>query len=368
MQQTSNLTLLVQVGDLGPSVIDHLISPVALVDKVRKILVFCHHQGPPILKVEYHCPPKLLARFALSAVVYESISLFCLALFHRSATIAGFYLSPHGLIAYIVAKLTRKKVIVFLIAGRPELYTKGSIQGIDFNTTLLPWHGKIYLNILKHSDAIITTGSLTKDFLIKHGIVDNKIYPIISPVSISKFRIINLPKIYDLVSVGYLYPIKHHEVLLRTLFEVKKRYPNIKACIVGDGPCKQNLIQLASDLELKDNIDFAGYQKDVVYYYNSSKILVHTSETEGFPNVFLEATMCGLPSVVSNCGDIVDIARDSFNSIVVQDFNDYESFANAICNLLGDAELRNKLSRNALTTIESISLRNTTRQWEAILG
>ena len=93
-----------------------------------------------------------------------------------------------------------------------------------------------------------------------------------------------------------------------------------------------------------------------------------TSEREGLPNVFLEAIALGIPSVVTNCGDITDIARDGFNCIVIQRYDDYEGFAVAITRLLEDRQLSRKLSHNALETAKDLSLQRATKQWEEILG
>lgn len=361
------MKILIQVGKLGSSIVDHRISPLAKAKDVTSVLVNSCRPGPVIDKVKYYCPPKFLTRFAPAAVVYQFFSLFYLALFRNPTHLVGFLLFPHGLIAFIVAKLTRKKVILFLIAGRAELYTKGSIQGIDLDNKIPPWYGQLYLKMLKFSDAIITTGSITKQFLVKHGMEADKIHPIINPANQLRFNKVNHLKIYDIVSVGLLSLIKHHEVLLYAISEVKKNIPGIKACIVGDGPRKPELMRLVNELGIKENVDFVGFQKDVSYYYNSAKIFIHTSEREGFPNVFLEAMQCGLPCIVSNCGDIIDIAKDGFNAIVIQKFNDFKGYAKAIITLSKDDKLYHKLSHNAIKTMDLLSVEDVTRKWESVL-
>jgi glycosyltransferase involved in cell wall biosynthesis len=367
-ENTHKKYILLQAGRLGPSVIDHLVTPFALARNTKKVLVFCHRKGFDIPNVEYYCPPSLIAKFFPGATIYEAMDLFFNALTHKYANIMGLYVSPHGLIAYVIAKLTGKSIIISLIAGRAELYTKGSLNGISYDSSPIPWYGKLFLYVLKRSHAVVTTGNVTKDFLVKQGVKAEKIYPIISPGNRSRFRKTNLSKSYDLISVGYLYIVKHHEVLLQATAEVKKTFPNIKVCIVGDGHRKEELKRLANELGIQTNVEFVGYQKDVSYYYNSSRIFVHSSETEGFPNVFLEAMMCGLPCVVSNCGDITDIARDGYNSIVIQNFDDFKSYAKAICTLLQDSELYANLSQKALETTESLSIESVTHQWESILN
>ena len=176
----------------------------------------------------------------------------------------------------------------------------------------------------------------------------------------------DVAKSYDVISVGRLVPVKHNEIMIRAILRVKEKRPDIKACIVGDGPYKSALMQLADKLNIKANVDFVGFQKDTPYYYNSARIFVHTSEREGFPNVFLEAMMCGLPCVVSNCGDITDIARDGYNSLLIQDFYDVEGFARAITSLLENEKLYNEISQNALQTAKSLSADDIINRWELL--
>jgi len=92
-----------------------------------------------------------------------------------------------------------------------------------------------------------------------------------------------------------------------------------------------------------------------------SKIFVHTSKREGFPNVFLEALLCGLPSVVSNCGDIIDVAKDGVNAFVIDKYDDYISFANAIRRLLEDRKLYETMAHNALDVANALTSEITTK-------
>lgn len=359
------MNVLVQVGNLGSSVIDRRVRPITQAANVNKVLLVCRRPGPEIPKLEYHCPPRFVSRFAPVAIVHEFLTLLYLSVFRRPNCILGHLLFPHGLMSFVVAKLTRRPVIISLIAGPIEL--ENPLRGILHQTS--PWVGKIFLKILDHSNAVITTGSFTRAFLIRQGLEEGKIYPIsgISPPNNSRVRPMNVPKLCEVVSVARLSPEKHIEVLVRAVSRVREIYGNIKVYIVGDGPCRIELEKLADELRLNDNIDFVGFQKDVAYYYNSSKIFVLTSEREGSPGAFLEAMMCGIPSVVSNCGDITDIARDGFNCLVVQKYDDYEGFARAIIRLLEDEELYRMLAQNALETTKALPIEKATEAWQSLL-
>jgi len=339
--------------------------PLARADNVERVFLVCRNPGPEIPKLEYHCPPKFVARFASAAIVYEFLTLFYLSIFRKPGCISGYFLFPHGLIAFVVGKLTRRPIVVSLIAGPTDLLRLGSRLRVD--STNVSICGRLFLKMLKHCNAVTTTGSFTRDFLIRQGVEGDKIYPIINPPDDARVHPTAMPKRYDVISVGRLAPEKHIEILLKAASRVKRRYNDIKVGIVGDGGCKAGLVKLAEELGLNGNVDFVGYQKDVAYYYNSSNIFVLTSEHEGFPNVFLEAMMCGIPSVVSNCGDITDIAKDGVNCVVIQRYDDYEGFAAAIVHLLEDEDTHHKLSENALKTVTGLSIEQVTQKWETIL-
>ncbi len=361
------MRILVQFGNKGNSIIDHRMRPLAQAKNVDKILLVCRRRGPKIPKVEYHCTPKVLLKYPLISVIFEFFTMLYLSILERPGCIMGYLLFPHGLIAFVIAKLTRKPVILSLIAGPMELYAIGSSLGIDFHKPI-PRLGRLFLKLLKHSTAVTTTGSFTRDFLANHGLQKDRIFPIINPANFSRCYIMQIPKKYDVVWLGRIAPVKHLEVLLYAIAKTKNKYSDIKVCVVGDGADKTKLLQIRDELNLGTNIDFMGYQKDVAYYYNSSKLFMLTSEREGFPNVFLEAVNCGLPSVVSNCGDITDLAIDGYNCIVVQDYTDIAGFANAIVRLLEDDELYHKLSRNALETAQALPVEKVAKQWEDILN
>jgi glycosyltransferase involved in cell wall biosynthesis len=359
--------ILIQFGNKGNSVTDHLIRPLALADNIENIMLVCRYPGPMIPKVKYYAPPLFIAKHGVIAILYEFIILLFIAIFNRPDVIMGYLLRLHGLMAFIVAKLTGKPVIISLIAGPFELYSLGGAAlGIDY-TKPVPWFGKIFLSILKRSAAIITTGSITKNFLIGQGLKGDNIYPMINPPNNCKYFPMKLVRRYDVIAVGGLISLKHIEILLRAVAKVKESHGDIKVCVVGDGSCKSVLLSFADSLNIKANVDFVGCQKDVSYYLNSSKIFVHTSEREGFPNVFLEAMMCGLPSIVSNCGDITDMAREGFNAIVIKRYYDYEGFARAINRLIEDKEFYDTLAMNALNTVKELSVERIALEWKLIL-
>jgi len=361
------MKVLIQMGNIGDSIIDYLISPIARVEGIDEIMLVVRTPGPQIENIKYYCPPKCLRKIPGIAIIFEFFILITLSLYKNPGFIGGYLLFPHGLMAYIVAKITRKPMVIALIAGPVELYSMASPVSYNPNKDL-KLYGKTMMSILKNANAVVTTGIFTKDFLVKHGMPADKVFPIISCPNTSKFYPIESNKEYDVIFVGRLAQVKNVETVLLSIKEAKKIIPNIKACIVGDGPFRNKLEDMSTSLGLENHVYFAGFQKDVASFLNKSRIFILTSKREGFPNVYLEAVLCGLPSVVSNCGDIIDIAKDNYNALVISDCNDYRAFASAILKLLADEEQYKQMKNNTIETAKNLKPESKTRKWFDILN
>ena len=131
------MKVLVQVGNLGSSIIDHRVRPITQAANVNQVLLVCRRPGPEIPKLEYHCPPRLVSRLAPVAIVHEFFTLLRLSVFRRPNCILGHLLFPHGLMAFVVGKLTRRRIILSLIAGPIELYALGSPLGVEFANRII---------------------------------------------------------------------------------------------------------------------------------------------------------------------------------------------------------------------------------------
>ncbi len=78
----------------------------------------------------------------------------------------------------------------------------------------------------------------------------------------------------------------------------------ISLTIVGDGPYRGELEKITSDSDVRDYVSFVGKKnKEELYqYYSSADLFILPSESEGMPNVVLEAMAMGLPILMTPCG------------------------------------------------------------------
>ncbi len=149
---------------------------------------------------------------------------------------------------------------------------------------------------------------------------------------------------YHVLSVGRLKFEKDYETLIRSIHIVSKEM-DVKLIILGDGPMRDPLERLISELGLEERVMLPGFTLDPYAWYRSSDLFVLSSLWEGFGNVVVEALECGVPVVSTNCpggvGEILDNGR--YGSLVP--VGDHQSLAEAIAK-----DLKNKHDHDLLKT------------------
>jgi glycosyltransferase involved in cell wall biosynthesis len=94
-------------------------------------------------------------------------------------------------------------------------------------------------------------------------------------------------------------PEKGFDTLLRAIARSARR-PHL--IILGEGPERQTLEQLAASLGVAERVDFRGYLNEPWPVFREAKMLALASHTEAFGNVLVEAMAHGLPVVATRCG------------------------------------------------------------------
>ena len=118
------------------------------------------------------------------------------------------------------------------------------------------------------------------------------------------------------LAVGRLSRQKGFDVLLEAWAGV--RAPGWQLHIVGTGPELQSLERQAVALGVAERTRFLLPVAEIMDHYRSASILAAPSRFEGTPNVVLEASLTGLPAVISEgCGDALEIVQDGVSGRVV---------------------------------------------------
>jgi glycosyltransferase involved in cell wall biosynthesis len=103
-----------------------------------------------------------------------------------------------------------------------------------------------------------------------------------------------------IIAVGRLSKEKGFEVLLEAFARVRPRFPDWRVSIIGEGPERLTLTELAERLNLQGRIELVGQVHDVEEWMRRAALMVHPSRREGFPNVVLEAMAMGVAVICAN--------------------------------------------------------------------
>lgn len=148
-----------------------------------------------------------------------------------------------------------------------------------------------------------------------------------------------------IVSVGRLVHRKGQDFLIRSLPHILQTVPNAHILFVGEGPYKNELVKIAQECGVADNVTFVGrvQYSDLPRYICVGDIFAMPSrsrlaglEVEGLGIVYLEASACGLPVIGGISGGAPDAVLEGVTGFSV-DGTSADAIAQAVISLLSNS-------------------------------
>jgi sugar transferase (PEP-CTERM/EpsH1 system associated) len=145
--------------------------------------------------------------------------------------------------------------------------------------------------------------------------------------------------------VARLAPIKNHAMLLKALADLEADVqPAARLLVVGDGPLRQALVDLAASLGVTDLVHFAGARHDTESVLNAMDVYVLPSTSEGMNLTLIEAMASGLPCIATRVGGNPEVVEEHANGLLVESGNHLE-LSQAMGRLIRDRGLRETFGR-----------------------
>lgn len=199
------------------------------------------------------------------------------------------------------------------------------------------------------------------------------------------FTVQYLPNTVDNTYFPYhTVPIDNHKLLwvrafnatyqpwlaVKTLFEVRKKYPDATLTMIG--PDKGLLTQtreLIEQLGLDESVEITGKvpNTELWQYYTTHNVYLNTTDTESFGVAVMEAASCGIPIVTTSVGELPYLWQNNENALLAESF-DEKDFANNVIRLFEDKVLVEKLKTNARAKAEIFSWENVKDKWINLLS
>ncbi len=213
-------------------------------------------------------------------------------------------------------------------------------------------HNSLRRLLYPKAHGIISQTDYSRTFLQKET-RHSRIRVIPNPVSIGKDILLD-ERGKVILNVGRLIKSKRIDILLDIFLASFQE--GWKLWIVGDGPEKEYLQEIAARKGIGDNVVFWGNQKDIHQFYQKASIFAFTSESEGFPNALLEAISFGLPCLSFNCvagpSDLIDHKKNGY----LVNLYDVDAYIQYIKLLLNDESLRVDFGKHSLTKAKKFDI------------
>ncbi len=114
-----------------------------------------------------------------------------------------------------------------------------------------------------------------------------------------------------ILSIGRLKPQKDFATLLRAFAKVKQNLKSAKLIILGEGPLRQELEDLAIQLKIEKDVDLVGFKQNPYSFIANADLFVSSSIYEGLPNVIIEAFALNQKIIATNApGGSAEILQD----------------------------------------------------------
>ncbi len=285
-------------------------------------------------------------------VFIASATIFCLPIARRSgatATIA-FFSIPCGPIAYLLKRLLKMPYIVSLRGGDVPGYLGQELalyHRLTAPLTRLVW---------RQADHVVANSGGLQD-LAARAMPDVDIEVIPNGVDLDTFipgdGTARTP--LTLLFVGRLHMQKGLDTLLRAFAEVPANLrAGCRLILVGDGPERHPLQELANHLDLSHLIEFRGWvdRDKIAGVYASADIFVFPSRDEGMPNAVLEAMAAGLPIIGTRISGSEELVIEGENGLLVG-VDDVGALAAALTRVIGDGDLQRQMGQASRRRIES---------------
>ncbi len=218
------------------------------------------------------------------------------------------------------------------------------------HSTGLPDHVELPNRLLAPlTDAFIGVAESHGRYLTEHeGCPAHKVRVIPNGVDVRRFRPrwpsrrlreeVGLPEGAPVAGVvAALRPEKNHELFLRSAALVRGEVPEAQFLIVGDGPRRQGLEELACAMGLGDVVHFLGSRSDVRELLALFDVLLLTSKMEANPVSILEAMACEKPVVATRVGSVPETVLDGRTGLLAEAGN-AQQVADRTIELLRDRE------------------------------
>ena len=258
------------------------------------------------------------------------------------------YAIPHASAAYFARQILKKtgKDIPFITTLHG---TDITLVGKD--TTYAP----VVTFSINESDAITAVSDSLRKETLDHFAIEKDIHVIPNFVDIKRFYQADKEHFKQmlaphgekiLVHVSNFRAVKRVPDVVKIFEKVRKELP-AKLLMIGDGPERLAVEELARTMGIRHDIRFLGKQEQISEILSIADLFLLPSETESFGLSALEAMACNVPVISTNAGGLPEINVDGVSGYM-SSVGDVDSMATHAIDILSDPSRLQQFKKGAI--------------------
>lgn len=169
-----------------------------------------------------------------------------------------------------------------------------------------------------------------------NGVPTKKLETLYNPIDLEKTLLMSeqitqekLPDKYILF-LGRLGKVKNLKLLIHSFKILSERNQDLKLIFIGEGPEKEELVQLISDLNITQKVLFLGIKSNPFPYIKKALTIVLSSWSEALPTVIIESMILGKTVVSTPTLGATDLLENGRIGYISKKFDDPLEFADLI--------------------------------------
>lgn len=181
--------------------------------------------------------------------------------------------------------------------------------------------------------------------------------------------------------------------LIKAFSVLKRKHPDARLLILGDGPYREQLVNLCKLLNISEDVSMPGFVDNPHGVLKKCDLFTLSSIYEGLPYVLIEALVCNLPIISTDCmygpREIIDENRSYDNRIediyaakhgllvppfknVPEDFTDFigdddKLLAKSMELMLYDENVINRYSRQDNSFVNTFDYKSISEEWKRVI-
>jgi colanic acid/amylovoran biosynthesis glycosyltransferase len=224
-----------------------------------------------------------------------------------------------------------------------------SFHGYDFTTVPRQQGPAVYKKLFFNADLVTVNSDYMGKKLQPLGCSPDKIRKLSYGIDLQKYpfrpRTLAGDEPVRIVTIGRLVEKKGIEYVIRALAQVVRRHPHLRYDVIGDGPLRGQLQQLAREQSVGGIVQFHGALNgdairallDQAHLFVLASVTAQDGDQEGTPVSLLEAQAAGLPVISTQHSGIPEIVLDGESGWLVPE-RDADALAERLNRLMEHPE------------------------------